>query len=380
MKRLWHFVRGRILLANLLVLAVSAGIVLLLTRFVFVQLIDEAIRPNLVTLSQSLGDPGLIYAVEQQTLATFRDTVFLSVAISSAITLIVTIVVSLLVWRTIVQPLRQMEQSSQRIAAGQYRERIPLPNSQELMPVVQAFNQMAASLEDTEKQRIALINNVTHELRTPLTSLRGYLEALADGYFSLDAETIGEMEQEIGRLSRLVDSVHTLSRIESGASRLTIERLDLVPLVKRAVSQQQPLAQAKGIALQCNTPLPPLLVAADEDALIQILVNLLGNAVRYTLAGGTVVVTISAEDNCAVVQIEDSGIGISAEALPHIFKRFYRADPARTPDGTGVGLTIARELAWAMNGNLTAASAGAGKGSCLTLTLNKIKPIKGQTL
>lgn len=373
MKRLWQFVRGRILLANLLVLTVSAGIVLLLTRFVFVQLVDDAIRPNLVTLSQSLGDPGLIYAVEQQTLATFRNTVFLSVAISSLITLIVSVGVSLLVWRTIVQPLRQMEQSSQRIAAGQYRERIPLPNSQELTPVVEAFNQMAASLEDTEQQRIALINNVTHELRTPLTSLRGYLEALADGYFTLDAETIGEMEQEIGRLSRLVDSVHTLSRIESGVARLTIAPTELSSVLKRIVSQHQPLAQAKQIRLTHRDSPPRLAVQADEDALIQILVNLLTNAIRYTLAGGEIEVVISAEAEHATIQIIDNGIGISADVLPHIFKRFYRADPARSPDGTGVGLTIARELAWAMNGDLTASSSGLNQGSCFELTLPIIR-------
>ena len=315
MKRLWQFVRGRILLANLLVLTVSAGIVLLLTRFVFVQLVDDAIRPNLVTLSQSLGDPGLIYVVEQQTLATFRNTVFLSVAISSLITLIVSIGVSLLVWRTIVQPLRQMEQSSQRIAAGQYRERIPLPNSQELTPVVEAFNQMAASLEDTERQRIALINNVTHELRTPLTSLRGYLEALADGYFMLDAETIGEMEQEIGRLSRLVDSVHTLSRIESGVTRLTIVPTELASVVKRIVAQHQPLAQAKQIHLTHRDLPEQLIVLADEDALTQILINLLTNAIRYTLAGGEIGVVVSAESDHAIIQIVDNGIGISAEEL-----------------------------------------------------------------
>ncbi|MGB1253030.1 MAG: sensor histidine kinase [Candidatus Promineifilaceae bacterium] len=369
MKRLWQFLRGRILLANLLVLAMSAGIVLLLTRFVFVQLIDDAIRPNLVTLSQSLGDPGLIYAVEQQTLATFRNTVFLSVAISSLITLIVSIVVSLLVWRTIVQPLRQMEQSSQRIAAGQYRERIPPPNSQELVAVVSAFNQMAASLEDTERQRITLINNVTHELRTPLTSLRGYLEALADGYFTLDAETIGEMEQEIGRLSRLVDSVHTLSRIETGSTPLAIQPIDLMLILQRTLSQQQPRAHSKQLELIAPTAPMRVNVLVDEDALIQILVNLLTNAIRYTPEGGAIEVLVSAETNQAIIQIQDNGIGIAADVLPHIFQRFYRADPSRSPEGTGVGLTIARELAWAMNGDLNANSGGLGRGSCFTLTL-----------
>ena len=107
----------------------------------------------------------------------------------------------------------------------------------------------------------------------------------------------------------------------------------------------------------------------DEDALIQILVNLLTNAIRYTQAGGKIEVWASAENNQTTIQIQDNGIGISAETLPHIFQRFYRADPSRSPEGTGVGLTIARELAWAMNGDLSVSSEGLGKGSRFILTL-----------
>lgn len=371
MTQMWTVLRNRILLVNLLVLSVSAGIVLLLTRFVFVQQIDDALRPNLVTLSQSLGDPALIYSVEQLTLDQFRNTVFYAVGISSLVTLVISVVASAWLWRTMVQPLRQMEQSSQRIAAGNYRERIPEPNSQELAAVVTAFNRMATSLDETEQRRVQLINNVTHELRTPLTSLRGYLEALADGYFELDAETIAEMEQEIGRLSRLVDNVHDLSAIEAVEADLTLAPIDLVPLVKRTVTQVTPLAQAKGCIINDSGLPATLLAQANEDAFVQILVNLLSNAVRYSETGGRITIVPLVKSGTVEIAVSDTGIGISAENLPHIFQRFYRADSARNQHsgGSGIGLTIARELAWRMSGDLTATSDGLGEGSTFVLSL-----------
>ncbi len=371
MTRLWTVLRNRILLANLFVLAVSAGIVLLLTRFVFVRQIDDALRPNLVNLSQSLGDPALIYSVEQLTLQQFRNTVIYAVGISSLVTVVISVIVSAWLWRTMIQPLRQMEQSSRRIAAGNYRERIPPPDSQELAAVVKAFNRMATSLEETDQRRVQLINNVTHELRTPLTSLRGYLEALADGYFTLDAETIAEMEQEIGRLSRLVDSVHDLSAIESAEKTLTTTKLDLIPLIDRAVSQQRPLANAKRLLID-HAELPTsLLAVGNEDAIVQILVNLLTNAVRYSHEGGTISIHAYVKDGTVDIEVGDVGIGISAETIPQIFERFYRTDSARDQHsgGSGIGLTIARELAWRMGGDLTAHSDGLGHGSDFVLSL-----------
>ncbi len=366
MHTVWGYLRGRILLTNLLVLLISAGIILLLTLFVTLRLVDESIRPNLITLSQSLGDPALIYLVEQQTVRTFRNTVLLSVAISSGITLIVSILVSFWLWRSIVRPLQQLETSSQRIAAGQYRERIPAPSSGELATVVTAFNQMANSLDDTERRRITLINNVTHELRTPLTSLRGYLEALADGYFTLDGETIGEMEQELDRLTRLVSSIHTLSRIETDAHTLTLETFDLVPLVQRVFSQQQHIARHWSL----DAP-DTLLVVADRDATMQILVNLLGNAVRYSAENTPITLQLTTQGNDAILHVTDAGIGIDSGDLPHIFERFYRSAAARQQhgDGSGIGLTIAQQLAWSQSGTLTASSPGHAHGSTFTLTL-----------
>jgi histidine kinase len=278
---------------------------------------------------------------------------------------------SLFLAREILQPLQNLAESSQRIADGRYSERVAVPSSTELALVANHFNQMAEALEQVEQQRVALISNVSHELRTPLTGLSGYLEGLMDGLFNNDGETFVQMDQEVRRLRRLVDDLQALSRVEAGQISLHMDSIDLIPILKRVVNQLQPQAMAQCLELNTNQAPAELFVCADPDRTAQVLLNLVGNAIRYTPEGGCITVRVSSAGRMAQVEVEDNGVGISAEALPYIFERFYRVDRsrARSSGGSGIGLTISRHLAWAMGGDLTAASDGSGSGSTFTFTL-----------
>jgi histidine kinase len=212
---------------------------------------------------------------------------------------------------------------------------------------------------------------VAHELRTPLAGLEGYLEGLLDGVLPSDPETISAMQHEVRRLRRLVGDLQQLSRVEAGQTALRIEQVDLLELARRVVAQLRPQLLGQRLEVVVETRDEPLLIWADPDRIAQLLINLIGNAIRYTPEDSRITVRLTAADGRAQVAVEDTGIGIPPDALPYIFERFYRVDPSRSRSsgGSGIGLTIARHLAWAMGGELTAASAGPGQGSTFILSL-----------
>jgi histidine kinase len=183
----------------------------------------------------------------------------------------------------------------------------------------------------------------------------------------------------VRRLRRLVNDLQSLSRVEARQVDLNIEPFDLYALAQRVVSQIQPQIIAQNLDLLLESPSTPLLASADPDRVAQVLLNLVGNAVRYTPEGGRITVHMTASGGMARVCVEDTGIGIPPDALPYVFERFYRVDRsrARSSGGSGIGLTIARHLLWAMGGDITVTSAGPGQGSafCFTLPLVESQPL-----
>lgn len=310
-------------------------------------------------------------AVAPNLLPSFRAAMSQALVVAALAATIVGTAASVLLAREILRPLRDLAYSSGRIAAGHYEERVAVPMADELADVAQSFNQMADALGEVEQQRVSLISNVAHELRTPLAGLEGYLEGLLDGVLPGDPETIGAMQHEVRRLRRLVDDLQQLSRVEAGQVAMRIEVFDLMPLVQRAITQLRPQLIAQHLASIVEVPDQHLAVRADPDRTAQILVNLIGNAIRYTPEDGRIVVRIYRDESQASIAVEDTGIGIPAAALPYLFERFYRVDPSRSraSGGSGIGLTIARHLAWAMGGEITADSPGPGQGSVFTLSL-----------
>jgi histidine kinase len=286
------------------------------------------------------------------------------------------IVVSIFVSRRVVTPIRQMMQASQHIADGYYHERVQVLSGDELGQLAQTFNQMAASLEQTEAMRRELIGNVAHELRTPLTTIKGYMEGLIDGVLPADAGTYQHVYREADRLQRLVRDLQELSRVEAGSFDLHRAQIQLGELIRQTSIRLSPQFEEKGVDLTVEIEPDLPVVYADEDRISQVLLNLMGNALQYTPAGGVVSISAQRHDGTVRVCITDTGVGVTAEHLSHLFDRFYRVDKSRSRagGGSGIGLTITRHLVEAHGGRIWAASDGPGQGSTFSFVLPVIRP------
>ena len=305
----------------------------------------------------------------------FRGGVNEALGVASLAAAVVAVGVSLALSRRIVAPLREMTSASRRIAEGKYDERVTIRSLDELGQLGESFNQMAEKLEQVEAMRRQLIGDVSHELRTPLTAIKGSMEGLMDGVLPADAETYQQIHAEADRLSRLVDDLQELSRVEAHAYPLDLGETDISSVVTTTIKRLTPNARAKRIALTSSLPrdLPRLL--ADEDRLGQVLLNLTANSVQYTNEGGAVTIAAETKNGEIQISVTDTGVGIPPEHLAHIFTRFYRVDKSRSRasgGGSGIGLTIARHLVEAHGGRIWAESEGEGKGSRFVFTL----PIK----
>jgi signal transduction histidine kinase len=267
--------------------------------------------------------------------------------------------------------VRRLALAAKRIAVGHYGERVPVSGADELGTLAASFNEMAAALESGERRRQELLTDVAHELRTPISTLEGYLEGLLDGVVEPSPRVWALLQGEASRLRRLVEDLHELSRAEAGQLPLTLATVPPPDIVEPTVARLAPDFAAKGLELRVALPPGLPAVRADRDRAIQALTNLLTNALRYTPAPGTVGVAAAREGGSVRFAVRDTGIGIAAEHLPHIFERFYRVDKSRSRalGGSGVGLTIAKALIEAMDGRLWVASEGPGKGATFTFTL-----------
>jgi histidine kinase len=287
------------------------------------------------------------------------------------------ILASLFISRQVSIPIQKMTAASQRIAEGHYEERVPVVGNiavgeqDELGILALSFNRMATKLEQTESMRSQLIGDVSHELRTPLTTIKGYMEGLIDEVLPATEETYQQIYREADRLQRLVNDLQELSRVEAGAYELHFQRLKISGLVRSVLQRFQMQFAEKGVDLQAQLPenIPP--VWADVDRTTQVLINILGNALMYTPAGGQVRVSVRKIQGQIEIFVEDTGAGIAPEHLPHLFTRFYRADKSRSrvQGGSGIGLTVAKHLVEAQGGRIEADSKGAGKGSTFKFTL-----------
>lgn len=291
--------------------------------------------------------------------------------VAAAAALLSAAVVSAFVTRRLVEPIQRMHAASRRIAAGQYDERIDVSRDDELGELARAFNHMAQTLAETEDRRRLLIGDVAHELRTPLGNIKGLLEGMIDGVLPAEPATFYQAERELSRLQRLVQDLEALSRAEAGQLLLEPEPVSPSAFIEEAVSRLRPQFEDKDVALaaQIAPQLPP--VTVDKWRLSQVMLNLLGNALQYTLPGGQVKVTAGESGGEIVIRVADTGVGIAPEHLPHVFERFYRVDKsrARAGGGSGIGLTIAKHLVEAHGGQIWAESEGLGQGSAFTFTL-----------
>ncbi len=288
----------------------------------------------------------------------------------------VAVALSIVFSNKVISPVRAMAAASERISDGHYDERVRVSGSDELGQFAVRFNEMAEKLEQVEVMRRRLIGDVSHELRTPLTTIKGSMEGLMDGVLPATTETYQQIHAEADRLNRLVDDLQELSRMEAHAYHLNCQPVEVAALLSSAMKRMAIQAQAKNVTLDVEPTGDLPLIQGDADRLLQVLTNLIGNAIQYSPEGARVTVSTRHVSHEVQIAVKDTGIGIPAEHLPRIFDRFYRADPSRSRGsgaGSGIGLTIARALVEAHGGRIWAESAGDGQGSTFTFTL----PIAG---
>ncbi|NOZ50590.1 MAG: HAMP domain-containing protein [Chloroflexi bacterium] len=317
--------------------------------------------------SHLMTDPGLVADLRQNFTAAINEITLTAAAVA----LLAAIGISLFTARRIIMPIRTMMQASREVAAGHFDQRVSIQSQDELGELARSFNQMASELARTEQRRMELIGDVAHELRTPLSNMRAVMEGLADGVLPAEPATYQNVQKEIMRLQRLVQDLQELSRAE--ADRLTLHPHPVRPLtlVENASKRLQLQYEDKGVPLivEIAPDLPP--VMADPARITQVMLNLLGNALQYTPTGGRVTVRAQHDGRYVIFEVADTGLGVPAADLPHLFERFYRVDKSRSraSGGSGIGLTISKHIVEAHGGRIWAQSEGVGRGSSFTFTL-----------
>jgi signal transduction histidine kinase len=277
--------------------------------------------------------------------------------------------------RRAVSGVEAVTRTAREISGGTLDKRVPVGSrGDEIDQLATTFNQMLGRIEALITEIKEMTDNIAHDLKSPITRIRGMAEVTLS-----TAKAIGEYEtmaastvEECDRLLDMINTMLMITKTESGVHQLEYREVDMARLVYDACELLETVAEDKGLSLACEAPESfPLVV--DQRMIQRILTNLLDNALKYTPAGGDVRVSLSEEDGGkAVVAVQDTGPGIPPDDLPHIFERFYRSDHSRSQPGTGLGLSLARALARAHQGDISVSST-LGRGSTFTLILPKTK-------
>lgn len=276
--------------------------------------------------------------------------------IATLAALAVALVVGGLLFRSITAPLRELTAATEAIAEGDLSARAPVRGEDEVGQLATAFNEMAESLDRMEEARRSQTADIAHELRTPLTVVQGTLEAMLDGVYPADRENLSSALAQMRTLSRLIEDLRLLALADAGRLELHETTLNLIAFLQKAVEAHRLQAQEEGVALALEAPTDLPTISADPDRLTQVMGNLLNNALRCVPEGGHLTVRAEAQEQEVVVAVIDDGPGVPPEDLPHLFDRFWRADPARGRDtgGSGLGLSIARHIVEAHGGRIWA--------------------------
>lgn len=262
--------------------------------------------------------------------------------------------------RRALTPVGDVIDAAERVAGGDYEARVQVRGPREVRSLTRAFNQMAERLQMNDMQRRGLFADVSHELRTPLTVIQGNLEGMLDGVYPMDRAHLEPVLDETRQLSRLIEDLRTLALAESGGLHLQRESTDVAILLNETAASFRAQAAANGIGLIAETEPNLPNVNVDPARIRQVLENLIANALRYTERGGEIRVRAETDTTKNVrIGVKDTGRGISAQELPHIFERFYKARDSR---GAGLGLAIAKSLIEEHGGEMSAESE-VGKGT-----------------
>ena len=269
--------------------------------------------------------------------------------------------------RRVTGPMNNLIDAARRIESGDYSARVPESGSRDIRSVARAFNSMSERLKAIDEQRRNFVADVTHELRTPLSVIRGQAEAIADGLYPADAAHLAPILDATQTLDRLVEDLRTLILSDAGSLVLRKEPTDLGALVQETVDSFKTQAETGGVSLSAEIADGLPAVEVDPARIRSVVGNLLSNAIRHTPSGGSVAVTMNQAADRVAITVKDTGEGIPADLLPHVFERFVKGP---TSTGSGLGLAIAHDVVAAHGGTLTIQSA-AGSGTVATVGLRQ---------
>jgi heavy metal sensor kinase len=297
---------------------------------------------------------------------------FLQLALGLPLAILIIAAGGYLLVRRALTPVEQITRAAERITQHNLSERLPVSSSgDELERLSLSLNRMITRLDDAFQNSKRFVADASHDLRTPLTILRGELESFAqDPQLAADLrDRAGSMLEEVVHLGKIVEQLFTLSRLDAGEAQTEWSQFDLSELARTTAEQMSLLAEDKEISIVCDAR-QPVPVRGNRVRLKQVVVNLLDNAIKYTPAKGAIQLRALVVNGHAVLEVEDNGIGIPPEALPKIFERFYRVDPARSADSesAGLGLAIVKSVC-AAHGAEVEAHSSAGHGSCFRVRI-----------
>ena len=297
----------------------------------------------------------------------FRDKSYNAMIFAAVIALIIAMVMGAIFARTIAAPVTKITNAAKALKEGDYSARTGMTGSDEIARLGNMFDLMADSVESNRKLERRLVTDVAHELRTPLMAIQSTVEAMIDGVFKPDAERLETLNSEVQRLSRLVDALLKLSRLESRTKPIEQKKVDLTEMLSSVVQTHQAYIHDAGLNLEFEYD-PHVYVFGDADLLRQATANLISNAVRYTPEGGTITIMARKGDLMGQIVVKDTGIGLTPEEAKLVFQRFWRADSgrARATGGLGIGLSVVKEIVEQHNGWVRV-EGRPNEGACFTI-------------
>lgn len=297
----------------------------------------------------------------------FRDKSYNAMIFAALIALIIAMVMGAIFARTIAAPVKKITNAAKALKEGDYSARTGMTGSDEIARLGNMFDLMADSVESNRKLERRLVTDVAHELRTPLMAIQSTVEAMIDGVFKPDAERLETLNSEVQRLSRLVDALLKLSRLESRTKPIEQKKVDLTEMLSSVVQTHQAYIHDAGLNLEFEYD-PHVYVFGDADLLRQATANLISNAVRYTPEGGTITIMARKGDLMGQIVVKDTGIGLTPEEAKLVFQRFWRADSGRAlaTGGLGIGLSVVKEIVEQHNGWVRV-EGRPNEGACFTI-------------
>ena len=300
----------------------------------------------------------------------FMDQVNLAIAIAAGAGILTAVVIGILLAEGILKPIRRLTEASEQMAQGALGQQVDVTSKDEIGRLGESFNRMSADLARADAERKRLTADITHDLSTPLQIISGYIEMYENGDVSLNPRQLGIIKTELESLRRLVGDLTMLTQAEGGGVEILLSPVAPNHLLEQIAQAFHPIASQQGVNFRLDLDETPVMINVDEGRMLQVLKNLIENALRHTPAGGTVTLASKVGEQVEL-SVADTGDGISAEDLPLIFERFYQTDKARTGSKgkMGLGLAICKALVELQGASIKAESPGLGQGTRITVTI-----------